>query len=112
MRGQWGLSTARHRDRQGPLAASRGEWSMKSLLRVSAVAACLLLGGMNSFVAGQGLAESPDNHDKEFKADLGARSVLVQTKTGYLTTASPTYVLLTSGYITIPPGQTGYLLAT
>ena len=85
---------------------------MKSLLHVSAVAACLLLGGMSRLVAGQDLAESPDNHDNEFKASLGCRSVLVQTKVGALTTTSTSFVNLTAGTITIPNGQTGYLVAT
>ena len=85
---------------------------MKNLLHVSAVAACLLLGGMSRVVAGQDLSESPDNHDKEFKASLGCRSVLVQTKVADLTTNSESYALLTAGTITIPAGQTGYLLAT
>jgi hypothetical protein len=84
---------------------------MKRLFRLSALAACLVLGYGGPFVAAQEQDE-PDNHDMQFGANMGARRVLVQTKTGALTTTSETYTQLTAGSITIPAGQTGYLVAT
>lgn len=86
---------------------------MKRLLRLFAVGACLLLGGVNMFLAAEEPDEAaPDSHDLMYRADLGAKRMFVQTKTAALTTTSAAYQSLTSGNIQIPAGQTGHLVVT
>jgi hypothetical protein len=95
------------------LALAIRRFDMKRLFQLSAIAACLLLGNGSPFVTAQDQDErGPDNHDLQFVANMGARRVLVQTKSDALTTTSETYTQLTAGSITIPVGQTGYLVAT
>lgn len=84
---------------------------MKRLFQLSALAACLLLGGLNPFVAAQETDEiAPDNHDLQFSTTKAPRSLLVQTKTGALNNTSATYAQLTGGNINMP--IPGYLVAT
>ena len=84
---------------------------MKLLFPVSGLAASLLLGGLASVAMAQG---QTDNHDQQFTANLGSPRMFAQTKVGLLTHpgAANTWVQLTGGSITIPAGQTGYLLST
>jgi hypothetical protein len=85
---------------------------MKQLFRVSSWAAGLLVAA-TAFVSAQGADEAvPQNHDRQFIANLGALRMLVQTKTTALTTNSTGYTQLTAGNIQIPSGQTGFLKAT
>ena len=79
--------------------------------RLSGLAASLLLGGLASVAAAQG---QTDNHDLQFAANMGAPRMIAQTKVGVLAHPGPsnTWVQLTAGAITIPAGQTGYLLTT
>jgi hypothetical protein len=83
---------------------------MKKLFRLTGLAAGIL-GGLASIAAAQG---QTDNHDLQFVANLGSPRMLVQTKAGVLAHPGPanTWVQLTAGSITIPAGQTGYLVST
>jgi hypothetical protein len=84
---------------------------MKLQNRISGLATGLLLGGLASVAAAQG---QTDNHDLQFIANQGSPRMLVQTKDDVLGHLGPqqTWVQLTAGSITIPAGQTGYLVAT
>jgi hypothetical protein len=88
------------------------------LVHVCAFAACLLLFGMGMPVRAQEQPEptpqsrDPESHDMEFRAGFGCTATVVQTKAGTLTTSSGSYTNLTSASITIPTGQSGYVLAT
>lgn len=84
---------------------------MKRLFQFSALAACLLLGGGNTFLSAQEADDAdPDNHDMQFATLKAPRSLLVQTKTGALTTTSSNYAQITSAGINMP--VPGYLVAT
>ena len=84
---------------------------MKLLFRNSGLAVGMLLAGLTSVAMAQG---QTDNHDLQFTANMGSPRMFAQTKVGVLQHPGPanTWVQLTAGSITIPAGQTGYLLAT
>jgi hypothetical protein len=83
--------------------------TMKRLYRLTAVAAGLLLAGRPTVAPAQ---DAPQNHDFQFMANLGAQRIVAQTKTGVLSTNAPVFVQLTAANITIPAGQTGFLVTT
>jgi hypothetical protein len=85
---------------------------MKLLCRISALAACLFSGANTLVLAQEPDAVGPQNHDRQFVANLGAARMLAQTKTTPLATNSTTFTQLTGGNVTIPAGQTGYLEVT
>jgi hypothetical protein len=52
-----------------------------------------------------------ENHDLQFAANMGAPRMIAQTKAGAISCSSG-WQEVTAGSITIPVGQTGYLLTT
>jgi len=83
---------------------------MKRLFQLFAVGGCLLL-GVSTFVSGQGADDAnPDNYDLQIKTFRGPNRLLVQAKSGPLTTTSPNYSELTSA--SVSASLPGYLVAT
>jgi hypothetical protein len=87
---------------------------MKHLFQ-SSWAACLLLGLVTTAALAQQPDEAaPDSHDLQFTANMGSPRMIAQTKAGVLAHPGPSnfWAQLTAGLITIPAGQSGYLLTT
>ena len=83
---------------------------MKRLFELSAVAGCLLLGA-STFVSAQEADDAaPDNHDLTIATYKAPSRLVVQTKSGALTTTSPNYAELTQAGVNVP--GPGYLVAT
>jgi hypothetical protein len=82
---------------------------MKLLYWRSGLVSGLLLAGLVSVAAAQDATES---HDLQFIANNGSPRMIAQTKAGVISTSSNVFVQLTAGSITIPAGQSGFLLST
>jgi hypothetical protein len=85
---------------------------MKRLFQLSALAACLLLGGLTPVATAQEADDAePDSPDATYTAK-GPTRLLVKTSGVAVTTQSTIPEQVTGGSIVVPAGQTGYLVAT
>src|SRR5262245_466950 len=84
---------------------------MKNRYRFAALAAGMLLAGLAPIAAAQ---DQTENHDLQFGANKGSPRMIAQTRAGFLQHmgGANNWAQLTAGSITIPAGQTGYLLTT